>query len=201
MPTYVERVIIESARRHDVDPYTAVACATAESRLNPHAEGDYRNGVPTSFGLFQLHRGGELGRLTPEQAFDPQTNADVALEEMGRVSAAHPSWSPGAIAAGAQRPANPTAYASRVNQLYGALVGPHHTRLWRFLRYVEPTWQRGADVRALQLAIGGRDLTPDGVFGTVTLAHVQRWQASHSLASDGIVGPKTSAALGWEWAG
>lgn len=45
-----------------------------ESAWNPRAVGD--NG--SSFGLFQLHRGGQLGNLTPEQAYDPATNARVA---------------------------------------------------------------------------------------------------------------------------
>lgn len=198
VPTPIETVIIDSARRHGVDPYLAVATAEVESALNPAAEGDPVAGRPTSFGLFQLHQGGELGTLTVAQAEDPATNADVALAVLAGVVAEHPTWTPGEQAAAAQRPADPTTYAERVNYEYGQLVGPNHTRLWRYLRWAEPLLMRGADVRALQFALG---ISPDGVFGTVTLAHVQSFQTGHRLADDGIVGPLTCAALGWSWDG
>jgi peptidoglycan hydrolase-like protein with peptidoglycan-binding domain len=193
VPSTIETVIIDSARRHGVDPYLAVAIATVESRLDPHAVGD--NG--TSFGLFQLHKGGELGDLTPEEAKDPRTNADVALTEVARVLHAHPLWSPGEIAAAAQRPLHGNVYAAGVNALVGAMAGPHYCVLWRYLQLADP-FERGTDVRALQFRLS---IAPDGVFGPVTLAHVQSFQSSHGLTDDGIVGPKTCAALGWHWDG
>ena len=49
--------------------------ASVESGFNPTNIGD--NG--TSFGLFQLHQGGQLGNLTESQAMDPTTNAKTAM--------------------------------------------------------------------------------------------------------------------------
>jgi murein DD-endopeptidase MepM/ murein hydrolase activator NlpD len=49
--------------------------ASVESSFNSQAVGD--NG--TSYGLFQLHQGGQLGNLSESQAFDPTTNANTAM--------------------------------------------------------------------------------------------------------------------------
>lgn len=196
----VERVILQVSDVKGVEPYLALATATAESNLDPHAKGDYVNGQPTSFGLYQLHRGGELGNLTPEQAYDPRTNAEVALTEIARVAHLHPHWSPGTIAAAAQRPLHQAAYAARVDRIYHDMVGPGHTRLFRFLGLARPgkRWMRGEDVRALQARFG---IARDGVFGPDTLAHTQSFQDDAGIADDGIVGPITSRHLGWTWAG
>ncbi|MHB1701316.1 MAG: transglycosylase SLT domain-containing protein [Acidobacteriaceae bacterium] len=117
------KIIDGVAQAKGVTPTTAVADAYVESGLNPKAVGDHG----TSFGLYQLHEGGELGNLTPSQAFNPRTNANVALSTMGQVQAQHPNWSPGAVAAAAQRPANPGAYAQQVNaevtKLHGSTSG------------------------------------------------------------------------------
>lgn len=114
VPSNVINDIIAQARAYNLDPRLALADAQVESGLNPRAVGD--NG--TSFGLFQLHQGGELGSLSPAQAFNPTTNAHVSLGVMSQVAAAHPGASPGEIAALAQRPANPSAYAAQVNAVY-----------------------------------------------------------------------------------
>ncbi len=56
---------------------------------------------------------------------------------------------------------------------------------------------RGEAVRRLQealCAVGWR-LTPDGIFGLSTAIAVEQFQELHGLAPDGVVGPKTSAAL------
>lgn len=52
---------------------------------------------------------------------------------------------------------------------------------------------QGADVVALQIALGIND--PDGVFGRVTQAVLQSWQAAHGQQADGVAGDKTRAAL------
>ena len=114
----VAGTIIGVANSLGVDPYLALAQGYQESGLNPTAVGD--NG--TSFGIYQLHQGGELGNLTPEQAFDPATNAQVSLSEVAAVAQAHPDWTPGQIAAAAQRPADPGTYAMNVNALYSQAV-------------------------------------------------------------------------------
>lgn len=103
------RAVADVARRMGVDPVVAVAAMLVESGGNPHAVGDHGH----SFGLFQLNSRGELkqAHLTPQQAFDPVTNAEVALSyfRKGHVS------NPGAMAAAAQRPANRADYARKVN--------------------------------------------------------------------------------------
>lgn len=127
-PTYtfaqVESYISEEALKYHVDPRLALAYILNESGGNPYAQGDYSGGKPTSFGLAQLHQGGELGALTPQQAFNPVTNLDVSLSEVAGVQAANPRVTdPGTIAAAAQRPANQAAYASTVDAIYQSLGG------------------------------------------------------------------------------
>ena len=52
---------------------------------------------------------------------------------------------------------------------------------------------RGDDVATLQRKL---NLIADGIFGAITDEAVRDFQKSHGLAVDGIVGPKTWAALG-----
>lgn len=104
-------IITEVARSLGVPPDLAIATAQVESGLDPNAIGDQG----TSFGLFQLHQGGELGSLSPQQAFDPRTNATVALTQFAQVEQQHPGADPGWIAAWAQRPADPAGYAAKVD--------------------------------------------------------------------------------------
>jgi peptidoglycan hydrolase-like protein with peptidoglycan-binding domain len=52
---------------------------------------------------------------------------------------------------------------------------------------------RGSAVRKVQEELG---ITADGVFGAQTERAVKRFQRSHDLMPDGIVGPLTRAALG-----
>lgn len=125
--------IVSIAQQLGVDPVLALAQAWIESGLNPQAKGDYgiivngsfkseTAGTPggsyTSFGLYQLHEGGELGNLTEQQAFNPITNATVALTHVAAVAKQNPSASPGDIAALAGGPANPGEYATEVNRVY-----------------------------------------------------------------------------------
>ncbi len=130
------------AMKDGVDPVLALATAMHESGLNPRAVGD----KGTSFGLFQLHRGGELGSLSRRQAFNASTNAGRALREFRAVEhlsasallhrfsaqvrndptdrlASHADimrlvGTPGEVAAVAQRPADPLGYAEKINKLY-----------------------------------------------------------------------------------
>ncbi|MGH7745362.1 MAG: transglycosylase SLT domain-containing protein, partial [Candidatus Dormibacteria bacterium] len=117
----VIQTITNVAESLGVSPPLAIAIAQQESGLNPTAEGDYQLGQPTSFGLYQLHQGGELGSLTPQQAFDPVTNARVALGVLARTITANPSVTdPGEQAALAQRPSDPQGYAAAIDNRLGA---------------------------------------------------------------------------------
>lgn len=106
--------ITRVAQKHGVDPALALAVAWQESKWNTRAIGD--NG--TSFGLYQLHRGGQLGNRTPEWAYNPENNANQALSVMAGVARKHPKWSPGEIAVASQRPAYEVRpeYISNVNR-------------------------------------------------------------------------------------
>ena len=56
----------------------------------------------------------------------------------------------------------------------------------------------GATVKAAQRALAKRlklDIEPDGKFGPTTEEHVRAFQKKHKLKVDGILGPKTMAAL------
>ena len=118
-PSAAQKAILASAKKYGVDPILALADARYESGLNPRAIGD----KGTSFGLFQLHQGGELGKLTMAQAFDPTTNANRALAVFAQVAKRHPDWSPGQIALGAQR-ADPNhgKYVAGVNAIYDRIA-------------------------------------------------------------------------------
>lgn len=56
---------------------------------------------------------------------------------------------------------------------------------------------KGAAVVEIQNALraAGHELVPDGDFGPITERAVKMFQAAHGLEVDGIVGPKTAAAL------
>jgi|AGTN01.2.fsa_nt_gi Transglycosylase SLT domain. len=105
------RTVVEVARENGVDPKLAVAMMLVESGGDNRAVGD--NG--TSFGLFQLHKGGMLtaANLTPEQAYDPRTNAEVSIGNLAKIDQNYSN--PGAAAAASQRPADPAGYAVKVN--------------------------------------------------------------------------------------
>ena len=63
------------AQKYGVPTGIWEAVVQVESGGDPNAVGD--NG--TSYGLFQLHKGGQLGNLTEAQAFNPTTNAQAAM--------------------------------------------------------------------------------------------------------------------------
>jgi len=57
---------------------------------------------------------------------------------------------------------------------------------------------RGADVKALQQRLRSKGFNPgaaDGIFGNATQAAVLAFQRSENLLADGVVGPRTLAAL------
>ncbi|MEW6246035.1 MAG: peptidoglycan-binding domain-containing protein [Nitrospirota bacterium] len=66
----------------------------------------------------------------------------------------------------------------------------------RLLRLQSPP-MRGTDVRAVQTRLRqhNRPVQADGIYGAATRAAVIRFQRTHGLKPDGIVGPKTWASL------
>jgi hypothetical protein len=106
-------IVAQTAERHGVSPVLAVAMMLVESGGNNRSVGD----GGTSFGLFQLHEGGMLtaAGLTPQQAFDPQTNANVAIKSLAATARGMRGANPGAIAAASQRPADRVGYARKVD--------------------------------------------------------------------------------------
>lgn len=107
-------IIVSVAKHYKIPPTLALAIAQHESGFSVNAVGD--NG--TSFGLYQLHEGGELPAGKDRKwAADARNNAMVALKEVAAVYHRNPNLDYGTIAALAQRPADKAAYAQSVNQI------------------------------------------------------------------------------------
>lgn len=71
-------LIVADASAWGINPIIPLSIAEEESGFVASKVGD----LGTSFGLFQLHRGGLLGKLTKAQALNPQTNIETALAGM-----------------------------------------------------------------------------------------------------------------------
>lgn len=112
-PPSVIDIITKVAKSLGLPPELALAIAYHESGLNPYAVGD--NG--TSFGLYQLHEGGELGSHTAAWAHDVYNNALTALTVVKKVYDQNPSADWGQIAAQAQRPQDPASYAASIDSI------------------------------------------------------------------------------------
>jgi len=111
---------IQAAQEMGVPVAIALALVAQETGggFDPNSQGDYVDGRPTSFGLAQLHEGGELddSGLDPTTALtNPVENVKVALRQVQKVMQQHPDWSYGQIAAAAQRPSDQAGYAASVN--------------------------------------------------------------------------------------
>lgn len=63
-------IINAFAARYGADFYDLLAVAKCESGLDANAKGDYKNGKPTSFGIFQIHLPSHP-EVTRAQALDP----------------------------------------------------------------------------------------------------------------------------------
>lgn len=120
------RAIISAYRSAGLNPVGGLAVALNESNLNPSAVGD----AGSSYGLFQLHRGGALpAGWSAQMAENPMQNAAFAARAIG-------AGGRGLSAAALQRyqtlnferPANPagdmsSANLARAGQIYSALSG------------------------------------------------------------------------------
>lgn len=96
-PTTAE-IVVERALAHQVDPSALLAVARCESRLNPRAVGD----GGTSFGAFQLHRGGLLSRFFSDGYTDPFDIWQAADFTAAQIAGGHGgAWSCWGLARGA----------------------------------------------------------------------------------------------------
>jgi len=87
---------------------------------------------------------------------------------------------------------DPTVIATGLSQF----VNGHHHHFHVRLRARGATIRigdRGSDVGEVQAKLG---LEPDSRFGSATQDAVEQFQINHDLVPDGVVGPKTWAALG-----
>ena len=75
----LHHLIVAECKEHGVAVELAEAIAMAESNYNPHALGDYKNGVPMSFGAMQCYLKGACSGLTPEQAAIPEVNINRCI--------------------------------------------------------------------------------------------------------------------------
>jgi hypothetical protein len=75
----VKAIIAEESQKMGVPSWIPLTIANVESGYDPNSVGD--NG--TSFGVFQLHRGGLApSSLSDAQLKDPRTNTQIALQTM-----------------------------------------------------------------------------------------------------------------------
>src|SRR5487761_388773 len=122
------------ARAKGLDRAHALAMlgnASAESGLNPSARGDYQNGIPTSFGLFQWHDSRMRSMLSAlgSRGKDPLAQLDYAI---ARQRARDPGWfGPGSVKdltnrweTGFERPAHPTDRTPFADRIARALAKP-----------------------------------------------------------------------------
>lgn len=78
-------------------------------------------------------------------------------------------------------------------------------RLGRLLKYnpkKPKEYMQGSDVLEVQIALKAADFAPgklDGKYGPMTEAAVKAYQKAKNLKVDGIVGPRTTDALGGVW--
>jgi hypothetical protein len=80
VPSDIYNAVEPIAKSQGVPDKVWESVAYVESGFNAKATGDNNS----SFGLFQLHQGGQLGSLSEQQAFDPATNAKAAMPAISK---------------------------------------------------------------------------------------------------------------------
>lgn len=128
------------------------------------------------------------------------------------LACAGPAWAAGSGGAtpgstpssgGGSAPSSSGGVAPNLAVSGGALVLKHTPRgierahVARAFSRILREGNRGTDVRQLQSWLNylGYRVVSSGVFGSVTLGAVKRFQTSRRLAADGVVGPITASAL------
>jgi Lysozyme like domain len=187
------------------DVVTAVAISFAENGRHD-ARANFRPGTgEDSLGLWQINIGGPLWRdrqalaraggwilSLREQLFDPHRNVEIAAA-IARRAGGFGDWSTYLD----------HAYEKHLSE---ANIAVHHASLPKFVLhrylYQKAPMMNGFDVAHLQAEIGA---PVDDWFGPITNASLVDWQGRHvdahgsALVKDGVVGPLTAGALGWNW--
>jgi penicillin-insensitive murein endopeptidase len=88
---------------------------------------------------------------------------------------------------------DPTVIAAKLSRFVTGHGNHFHVRL-RMKGATIKLGDRGSDVKLVQGKLG---IPADGHFGSDTLHAVENFQAANNLTPDGVVGPKTWAALGF----
>ena len=184
------------------DLVTAVAISFAED-ISHDTLAQYKPGTgEDSRGLWQINIGGGLWAQrrvqyhlgTPDDLYIPYTSARVAHAIYIDAGRTFRDWSTYIH----------DTYLKYLSAAHAAVAAEAHTpTLTRYLLERVPT-EQGSDVAGWQHTVAAR---VDGLYGPETKAATQRWQRAHKdanghqLAADGIVGPLTARAAGWNWAG
>jgi hypothetical protein len=118
--TDVGRTIVKYAHQYGVDAAAAVSVAWAESGLRQGAVGD----AGTSFGPFQLHRGGALPTGKGQAWAESADGIAYAMRKIGDVARGlQGNDAITAIVRLFERPANPSAEIQRASGYYAQLAG------------------------------------------------------------------------------
>lgn len=166
------------------DLVIAVAVALAESAGNPYAVNTNVNGS-VDHGLWQIN---DINRdaLAIGDWRDPAVNA-----RMARIVWKRQGWH-------AWVTYNHNSHDKFMDRARAAAA--HHDEpgytLERFLRVTTP-YEQGSDVAAVQRLTGA--IPVDGIYGPITEGYVKKWQKAHGLTPDGIFGPLSCKAAGWNW--
>lgn len=117
----VERLIRQSAARYGVDPAAALAVASTEGGIRFGAVGDHG----TSFGPFQLHRGGALPRGKSAGWANSRAGIDYAVRSMANAGARGKRGRAAinAIVRRFERPADPDSQVAKAISRYKQFAG------------------------------------------------------------------------------
>lgn len=189
------RVLSQGMSGDDVKAWQRQLIADGYTHLA--ADGKYGPLTTEATKIWQAERG-----LKPDGIVGPATRAAIGSSPIASVPGAPgttgpiastpaPKPLPGApapVLPPAPKPPTPAAAGPMVNTAPAPSSGD------RLLK----RGVQGEDVRAwqTQLVKDGFVVTVDGVFGEKTEAATLAWQRSRGLSADGIVGPKTRAAIG-----
>lgn len=163
----------------------AIAVCNAESSRNPYAVNVNAN-HSVDHGLWQIndinHDALAIGDWR-----DPATNA-----RMARIVWLRQGWKGWAtFNNGDYLP-----FLGNAKDAADTILGSAPFKLYRTLSVSTP-YEQGSDVVSVQRLAG---VVPvDGIYGPVTAGYVGKWQSAHGLVQDGVFGPLSAKAAGWDF--